>query len=230
MLKQIILISDGRSNAGPDPSDMAELALNENIIVNTIGIIDNRQDKTPVLELETVAKKGGGICELTDLDNLSQTLSKITVNSIYGTVEEMVRCELQDMLDTDVVDFKPSERHKFIKLIDKIGNEASLKCLILLDVSGSMKKKINIARKSIFELLIFLEERKGENEIGVMVFPGRTGYYELLCDFTTDINELRKRIEVIETGGITPTGSAIEGAITTFMEDKYEYTINEHIV
>ena len=229
MLKQIILISDGQSNIGPDPAGIAELALNKDIRVNTIGIIDSRQNKSPVMELESIAKKGGGICELTDLDSLSETLSKITIKSVYETIEEVVNNELKDIINMDIKEMNIAERNKIIDMIDKIGNEISLKSLILLDVSGSMNKKIDIARKSILELLMFLEERSGENQIGVMVFPGKSGYYELLCGFTTNIDELRDKIKVIETGGTTPTGPAIEGGIKAFTEEG-EYSIYEHIV
>ena len=77
---------------------------------------------------------------------------------------------------------------------------------------------------------MFLEERSGENQIGVISFPGKDRYYELLCDFTTDIDELRKKIEIIETGGATPTGPAIEGAIRALTREENEYSIYDHII
>ena len=230
MLKQIILISDGQSNIGSDPVDMAEIALSRDIRVNTIGIIDNRYNKNSIFELENIAEKGGGICEITNLENLSETLSRVTVKSVYETIEEVVNNELKEILDEDIKTMQPSKRYKFVNMIDKIGDEILLKCLILLDVSGSMKKKIDIAKKSIFELLMFLEERSGENQIGVISFPGKDRYYELLCDFTTDIDELRKKIEIIETGGATPTGPAIEGAIRALTREENEYSIYDHII
>ena len=229
LLKQIILISDGQSNRGPEPAGIAELALNNHIRVNTIGIVDNKQDEGSILELENIAEKGGGVCELTDLENLSETLSRVTVKSVYETIEEVVSHELKEIIDVDMEEVHPRERNKITRIIDKIGDEIPLKCLILLDASGSMKKKIDIARKSIFELLMFLEERSGENQIGVMVFPGQVHYYELLCNFTKDIDELRDKIKSIEIGGTTPTGSAIEGAIKTFSKKENRYSI-EHIV
>lgn len=229
LLKQIILISDGQSNRGPEPAGIAELALNNHIRVNTIGIVDNKQDEGSILELENIAEKGGGVCELTDLENLSETLSRVTVKSVYETIEEVVSHELKEIIDVDMEEVHPRERSKITRIIDKIGDEIPLKCLILLDASGSMKKKIDIARKSIFELLMFLEERSGENQIGVMVFPGQVHYYELLCNFTKDIDELRDKIKSIEIGGTTPTGSAIEGAIKTFSKEENRYSI-EHIV
>lgn len=229
MLKQIIVISDGQSNTGPNPANMAELAFDKSIIVNTIGIVDNKENQLPIFELEDIAEMGGGICELTNLNNLSETLSKVTVKSVYSTVEEMVSQELKEILDVNIEDINPTERNKLVRLVDKIGDEIDLKCLILLDISGSMKRKIDIARKSIFELLLFLEERAGENYIGVIVFPSKDGHFKLLCDFTTDIDILRKKIGVVETGGTTPTGFAIEGAIKIFTGDE-EYPVYDHIV
>ena len=229
MLKQIILISDGQSNTGPNPANIAELALEKSIIVNTIGIVDSKENQSSIFELEEIAERGGGVCELTSIDNLSETLSRLTVKSVYNTVEEIVSQELKEVLDVNMEDIAPGERHKFVKLVDRIGNEIDLRCLILLDISGSMKKKINIARKSIFELLLFLEERTGANYIGVIVFPYKDKHYKLLCDFTTDIDTLREKVEILETGGTTPTGFAIEGAIEIFEENK-EYFIYDNIV
>lgn len=230
MLKQIILISDGQSNRGVDPREMAELALKEGIRVNTIGIIDNDKDQLAIMELEDIAEKGGGVCELTHLNHLSETLSRVTINSIYSTIEQMVSQELKDIIDMDINEVSPTERYKFVKLIDRIGDEVDLKCLILLDASGSMKHKIDIAKKSILELLLFLEERKGKNKIAVSIFPGKEGYYELLCEFTQDLDELKRSLDIIEIGGITPTGPAIEGAIDIFADEEYENISYDHIV
>src|SRR5690554_1528697 len=127
MLDQIIVISDGQSNVGPDPSDMAELALTNNIRVNTIGIIDNNKNKDSILELESMAERGGGVCELTSLDNLSETLSRVTINSVYSSIEEVVSNELKELMDVDLNEINPNDRNKIINMIDKIGNEINLK-------------------------------------------------------------------------------------------------------
>ncbi|QQY79484.1 Ca-activated chloride channel family protein [Keratinibaculum paraultunense] len=230
MLRQIILISDGQSNKGPNPGEVSELALKEDIRVNTIGIIDNNKNQMAIMELEDIAERGGGVCELTHLNHLSETLSRVTINSIYTTIEEMVSHELKEIIDMDIKDIHPVEREKFVKLIDMIGNEADLKCLILLDASGSMKNKIDIAKKSVLELLLFLEERKGKNEVGVLIFPGKEEYYDLLCDFTEDIDELKNSLDNINIGGITPTGYAIEGAIDIFVNARYDDIPYNHIV
>ncbi|GFN35204.1 vWA domain-containing protein [Tepidimicrobium xylanilyticum] len=229
MLNQIIVVSDGQSNVGPEPSSIAELALNKGIRVNTIGIIDSQKDKSSIRELEDIAEKGGGICELTTLENLSLALSRVTMTSVYTTIEEVVKKELKSISNTDIYDINPAERNKIIDMIDKISNEISLKCLILLDASGSMKNKMDIARKSVLELLLFLQERKGENQIGLIVYPGEDGYYQLLSDFTQNIDELKENMVKIHTGGTTPTGYALEGAIKMFNKEE-DSVINEYIV
>ena len=163
LIKQIIVISDGQSNVGPEPSKVAEMALNRGIRVNTIGIIDNSHNKSAILELENIAEKGGGICELTELDSLSETLSRVTVKSVYETIEEVVNSELKAIMDVDIKEISPDKRKRIINIIDKIGDEVSLQCLILL-IQVGVWKKIDVARKSIFELLMFLKERRGKIE------------------------------------------------------------------
>jgi Ca-activated chloride channel family protein len=229
MIKQIIVVSDGKSNKGPNPSEMAQLAQKKGIKVSTIGIIDNC-DESAILELENIAEKGGGICELTDIDSLSKTLSRVTVQSIYQTIEEVVSNQLKNIMDAELEEMRPDIRQRIINMIDKIGDETPLKCLILLDTSGSMRDKIEISKKSIYELLLFLEERSGENQIGVIRYPGVKGDYELLCEFTDDLTKLRRQISHIEVGGVTPTGSAIEGAIKVFEGDDEEYLIKDYVV
>lgn len=230
MLKQIIIISDGNSNVGPNPAEVAGVALEHDIRVNTIGIIDNYENRESVLELESIAQRGGGICELTDLTSLSETLSRVTMQSVYGTIEEVVSKELNNIMKENLNEMNPDMRNIIIDMIDNIGDEVPLKCLILLDTSGSMKKKIEIGKKSILELLMFLEERSGENQIGVIAFPGRKRDYEFLCGFTDDYTKLRDYIRNIEIGGITPTGYAIEGAIKIFEGNDEEYLMSNSMI
>ncbi len=135
---------------GSEPAEIAKLALDNDIRVNTIGIIDNKENKSPIFELENIAEKGGGICELTDLENLSETLSKVTVKSVYETIEEAVSHELREIIDVDIEEIHPVKRNKIINMIDKIGDEIPLKSLILLDASGSMKKKNRHSKKEYF--------------------------------------------------------------------------------
>lgn len=228
MLNQIILITDGESNVGENPILAAKSAREKDIRVNTIGIIDN--NKEAMEELESIAEVGGGVFEATHLRNLSEALSKVTIKSVYQTIEEVVNSELKEVMDLDMKELNPTERTKVLKIIDRLGNESKLKCLILLDVSGSMKHKIEIAKKSIFELITFLKERKGVTEVGLMVFPGEGSYYELLWNFTEELDEIREKTNPIITGGTTPTGPAIEGAISMFCEELEDYSIYEHIV
>ena len=83
MLKQIILISDGQSNTGPNPANIAELALEKSIIVNTIGIVDSKENQSSIFELEEIAERGGGVCDFTtDIDTLRE---KVEILETGGT-------------------------------------------------------------------------------------------------------------------------------------------------
>ena len=46
-LKQILLLTDGCSNKGEDPSATAALAYQQGITVNVIGILEDDQTESP---------------------------------------------------------------------------------------------------------------------------------------------------------------------------------------
>lgn len=228
-IKQIILVTDGESNVGVDPVHIAGKAQEQGIKISTIGIVNNKRKEKPLLELERIAEKGGGICELTDLGNLSMSLSRVTAKSVYGTIEEIVNNELNKIIDDDIKSVPPNSRKGIIDMVDRLGEEVPLRCLVVLDTSGSMGNKIEIAKKSIFELLRFLKERKGDTSIGVITYPGRqNNFYEVISNFTDDLSCLEKRFQGISTGGTTPTGPALEGAMDFIVNCKIkEFKVEE---
>ncbi|HYE12158.1 MAG TPA: vWA domain-containing protein, partial [Patescibacteria group bacterium] len=69
-IRQIIVISDGKSNIGINPIDAAKQANKLGIVVSTIGIISQNGDgdERDIEELEGIAKSGGGLCEYTHLE------------------------------------------------------------------------------------------------------------------------------------------------------------------
>lgn len=228
-IKQIMLITDGESNVGVSPIEVAKIAKKNDIVVNTIGIVKNKDIEEPLREIEEVALNGGGICEITSLESLEKVLSMVTVQSVHRTIEEVVNKELREIIDKDIKEISPKERKKIVEMIDKLGDEVSIKCLIILDTSGSMKYKINVAKRSILELFRFLKERSGEIEIGIITYPGEEGFYNILCDFTQDINYLEEKIEKISIGGTTPTGPALEGGIDMIL-GKEKNVFSEYMV
>jgi Ca-activated chloride channel family protein len=230
--KQIILVTDGESNVGENPVDVAKRAYDKGITVNTIGIIDSSKKEEPLVEIQKIATAGRGIWELTDINNLSQTMRMVTQKSVYKTIEEAVSKELKIVLGKGIEDIHPDSRKKIIDVIDKFGEEINIKCCIVLDLSGSMTDKIEIAKNSVKSLLRFLKERKGKTQIAVIGYPDENeSLCNIISDFTEELDILEERIMNIRTGGTTPTGPALIKAITLFTgENEKESLIESYVV
>ncbi|QIB28059.1 vWA domain-containing protein [Caloranaerobacter azorensis] len=214
LIRQIILVSDGESNVGINPIEVSKKAKELGITVSTIGIVNNRTKEKPLAEIQQIANQGGGIWEITDLENFSKTMEMLTVKTVHKTIQEAVNKELKNILGEGLEDFNPESRRKIIDVIDKFGEEIDIRCCIVIDLSGSMTNKISIAKKSIVNLLRTLKQRKGKTEIAVIGFPGTDyEFYKIICDFTEDIDELQKSLSNIATGGTTPTGPALKRAV-----------------
>ncbi|MTI46495.1 vWA domain-containing protein [Sporosalibacterium faouarense] len=222
-LKQIILATDGESNVGADPIDVAKDIHNKGITISTIGIIDNNKSEKPLAEVHSIAEVGGGISEITNIENFSRTMEMVTQKSVYKTIEHAVNKELKEILGTELKDTPPQTRNQITELIDKYGEEVDLKCCVAIDCSGSMTNKINIAKNSVLNLLKVLKARKGRAEIAVIGYPGSNKIKPtILCPFTEKIEDLERGLQKIKTGGITPTGDALEWASRLLMEGNWE--------
>lgn len=209
--RQIILATDGKSNVGINPVIMAEKVHQKGITISTIGIIQGNECEEPMIEIENIARAGGGVSEVTDINNFSRTMEIVTQRSIYKTIEHAINKELRGILGTDLNESHPETRKKITKIIDKFGEEATMRCCVLIDCSGSMLKKVNIAKSSIINLLRVMKARKGKTEIAVIGFPGNDGEGNtILCHFTEDLIDLERGLQRITIGGTTPTGSALE--------------------
>lgn len=220
--KQIILVSDGESNYGMCPVEVSKRAFQNGIQVNTIGIVKNTGVEKPLVELEEIALNGGGLCQITNLENIATAMSMVTVGSIHNTVENIVNKELMEIMDVDIKGVHPKIRGKIVEMMDKLQEDIPIECLILLDVSGSMKGKIPVAKRGILELLRFLKERNGSTMIGVITYPGEDSTFEILSQFTSDIDYLESCLNCITTGGVTPTGPALEGGIEMLLNNTYD--------
>lgn len=228
VFKEIILVTDGESNVGINPVLVADKGKRKGIIVNTIGIVKNSEIEKPMAEIQNIAATGGGLWEITDLENLSQTMTMMTAKSVYKTIEEVVNKELKQVLKTDIHNIHPKERNKIIEVIDKLGEEIHIKCCIVMDCSGSMSKKIIVARNSILSLLKVMNERKGKMEIALITYPwDNDKMCRLLCDFTDDIFTLERSFDMIRTGGTTPTGPALEAAMNLFTGEIIDNRVEE---
>ncbi len=214
-IKQIIVVTDGKSNIGGDPVMAARQARKNNIVVSVIGITGrNESDESPIEEIKNIAEVAEGEWELTYIENLSATLQMMTQKTVSRTLSAVVNKELKEIIGTELKDIEPKSRSKLIEYIDKISDEINLKCCILMDCSGSMKTKLKKARESILDLMNSLQSRKGKSEISVIAFPGKNGEMtDVLNGFTDDMALVKNKIRDINARGTTPTAPAIYRAI-----------------
>jgi Ca-activated chloride channel family protein len=167
-------------------------------------------DEKDIEEVEEIARAGGGLCEYSHMENLAMTMQDLTHKTAQRTIEQIVSRQLRSIIGENIEDMEPRSRLKIVDFIEKYGDNINLKCIILLDTSGSMKYKLDIAAKSVTELLENLQGRPGSSNIAVITYPGTEGgNCSVICDFTSDTSILRKKLAAIKAGGGTPTGPAI---------------------
>lgn len=214
MIRQIILVTDGQSNVGGDPVVAARNAFNKNITVNTIGIINQKdQREEPFEEIVNIAQNGGGNYEYTYIDNLSQTMQSITYKTVNQTLQSIVNKQLKQIIGEDLNNMPPTERSKILNYIDSFSEEIAIQCCILLDCSGSMASKIHAARHSILDLISSFKGRKGKVELAIITFPGDTPEScEVVHHFYDDNSELERSLYKVKPKGGTPTAYAINYA------------------
>jgi Ca-activated chloride channel family protein len=211
-IKQIIVVTDGRSNSGISPIEAANKAYDTGVIVSTIGVINLRgsSDEKDIEEVEEIAKAGGGLCEYSHIEDLGRTIQNLTHRTAQRTIEQIVNRQLKVIMGEGIENLEPKSRLKIVDFIEKYGENINLKCVVVLDTSGSMRDKLTAAKKSVVELLENLQGRKGNSSIAVITYPGDTASMcSVICGFTSEISILKQKLELISSGGGTPTGTAI---------------------
>lgn len=230
-IKQMIVITDGCSNQGERPAGAAQEAYKYGIVVNTIGLMHNGLDERAREEIESIAKAGGGIADFTYLAELSYSMQALTRSSMQMTVEKAIQRQLTSIVGPDGLgSIPPQTRGKIVGMWEEICETATLKCLILLDCSGSMQPKLAQANRSIRELQASLQGRRGQSLLAVAIFSGNFGEVcRIVMDFTPDLNNTSGVLNGLRAGGVTPTGPAIREAIGLFAE-KPERELHEYVV
>src|SRR5699024_2426072 len=113
-LRQILLITDGCSNKGEDPSATAALAFEQGVTVNVIGILDDNQDEDSagLQEVENIALSGGGVSQIVYKESLSQTVQMVTKQAMTQTLQGFVNKELTEILGSKqtLADLDPEKR------------------------------------------------------------------------------------------------------------------------
>jgi Ca-activated chloride channel homolog len=218
-LRQILLITDGCSNQGADPAAMAALAREQGITVNVIGVMEKDIiDDKGLQEIEAIASSGGGVSQVVYSEQLSQTVQMVTRKAMTQTIQGVVNKELQQILgrSTSIEELPPEKRGEVMEVVDELGETSDLEVLILVDTSASMKHKLPTVKESLLDLSLSLNARIGNNKFSVFVFPGKHDDVEKLLDWTPKLESLSKIFPKLSTGGITPTGPAIQEALHYF--------------
>lgn len=220
-IKQIILITDGHANQGGDPVKAAAEASALGIAVNTIGLLHKGElGERGRREIETIAQAGEGVWDIVEARDLSPSIQLISRQSSAQTIEKLVSRQLKEVMGIkDLANIPPEKRGKVLQLIDDLGEKAYLKCVILLDCSGSMHTKLELAKDSIIDLLLSLQARQGEGEIALIAFPGINGQgARIVADFTKVVESLEEALNTLQASGGTPTAIALQEALNLFVE------------
>ncbi|SHJ08615.1 vWA domain-containing protein [Lutispora thermophila] len=220
IIKQMIIITDGKSNIGINPVEAAAKAKAAGITVSAIGIIDNEcKGEEDIMEVEAITKAGGGLADYCYIQDLGMTLQVMTQKTVNHTLECIVSKQLKSIIGKDITNMEPQSRMKIVEFIENYGDRVDLLYVILLDTSKSMANKLDTAKKCIIDLMEALKNRKGVTKLALISYPGENGnYINTACDFTTDTDVLKEGLNLLRARGGTPTGPAIEAAMNLIFE------------
>jgi Ca-activated chloride channel family protein len=226
-IKQIIVVTDGKSNIGGNPVTAAGEAARKGIVVNAIGIMEKRDEDHAFDEIKEIARAGRGTWENTHVANLGQTMHHMTQKTVNKTIETIVGNQLKEIIGGSLNDIPPQSRGQIVDYMERLGEDIPIKCCVVMDCSGSMANKMGTARQSMIELMNSLQGRKGKSQIAIVAFPGFNGEFcRVICDFTENIGEIKRTVYELKAGGNTPTAAAINKAIDLMM-DIHDITFEE---
>ncbi len=231
-IKQILLITDGCSNKGEDPTHVAAIACDMGITVNVIGVLDQDEiDDKGMKEIENISRAGGGIEQIVYAEKLSQTVQMVTRQAMTQTIQGVVNKQLQQIFGktTAIEDLSPEKRGEVMEVVEDLGEMARMEILVLIDTSASMSHKLPTVKEALFDLSISLNSRTGHNLYSIFSFPGKRKDVEMVLDWTERLDSLASVFAKLEMGGFTPTGPAMREAIKQFatMHQSKRSTTNE---
>ncbi|WP_163972101.1 VWA domain-containing protein [Oceanobacillus halotolerans] len=219
-LKQILLITDGCSNKGEDPSATAALAQQQGITVNVIGILEDDQTEDPegLQEVEDIAQSGGGVSQLVYKQALSQTVQTVTKQAMTQTIQGFVNQELKQILgpSQSMEDLEPEKRGEIMEVVEDMGETCDLEVLVLVDTSASMHDKLPTVKEALIDLSVSLNARIGRNRFSIYSFPGKRKDIQKVLDWSPKLDSISSIFPKLTSGGITPTGPAIREAMYQF--------------
>ena len=226
-LRQILVITDGESNKGQSPIAVAAAASEEGYTVNVIGVSgkDGQLSKEAQVEIEAIASAGGGVSQIVFTKQLSQTVQMVTKQAMTQTLYGLMNRQLKQILGSDqsLEELPPEKRVEVVEVVENFSEQVSLELVVLVDCSGSMYDKLQAVKEALVDLSISLDARMGENAYTVYVFPGKRKETECLIEWTPDLSSIETVFPKLTSGGMTPTGPAIEEAICALRDKRYIY-------
>lgn len=223
-LRQILVITDGQSNQGRSPVATAAIASEEGFTVNVIGITGKEDFVTDAaqVEIESIASAGGGVSQIVMAKQLSQTVQMVTKQAMTQTLHGLMNRQLKKILgeEKDLEDLSPQKRMEIVEVVDDYSEQVNLELVVLVDCSGSMHDKLQAVREALVDLSISLEARMGNNEYTIYIFPGKRAEVECLVEWTPDLSSIEKVFPKLTSGGMTPTGPALEIAVQVLRDKK----------
>lgn len=217
VIRQILVITDGCSNVGPEPIEPAMRARRKGMVVNVIGVVDQGDmGKKGKEEAMSIADAGGGMCRIVHPVDLSATAQMMTHQTMQMTLQQVVNKELQSVMGKTTEELPPEERASVMQVVDKLEEEIGLELVVAVDTSASMKDKIPTVREAIRDLSLSLQARTGTSQVAVIAFPGNgDAVVETVHGFAKQVDMLAVEKIFVAKGG-TPTGPAIEHAMSLF--------------
>lgn len=203
MMKQILLITDGCSNVGIQPTIAATEARENEIIVNVVGIVDyGTIGQFGACEIEEIARVGGGISQIVQSHELSHTFQMMT---------------------------QYSER---VCMMDGMAEQSPLRIALLIDASASMRPKLAAVEEAIRDFMLSLQARNGQSELSIFHFPGPFLGDDAVQDmtWTDDVRRIKKWFKRLNMRGATPTGPALLQVVDYFRQEHHSVCKEAEIV
>lgn len=216
-IRQILLITDGCSNQGEDPVEVARMGKRLAIPVHVIGMLHSRGSLSAgEREVEEIARASGGLCRKVEVRALAETLQMVTQQSMQMTLQQVVNRELRSLLGREIHELPPHQRGEVARLLQRAGEEAFLRLVLLLDISASMQGKLPQVREAIQDLALSLQARAGRFEMAILTYPGPHGQAVTpVCGFQAE-PDWQGLMQGLSARGNTPTGPALREAFALF--------------
>jgi len=220
-LKQILLITDGNSNQGDDPTFIAHQVKEQGITVNVIGILDHKgEESESLVEVEEIASAGGGVCQIVYPEILTQTVQAVTKQAMTQTLQGVVNQELKQILGNEqtIEELPPDQRGEVMEVVEDLTETSDMELLVLVDTSASMQKKLTTVKEALIDLSISMNSRIGDNKFSIYSFPAKKKAIKKVLDWSTNLAELEAGFPKLTSGGVTPTGPALKEALYAFSQ------------